>query len=222
MFGEVAAVAEAAPGPAASPAAEATSHSPAAPHTVAAPAVSASVSHAASGALPAALNWTLVSLLAAGVLAAPTPALPLPQAAAAHVAGLSSVELPAATQAAVDWTASSVPRNTLATPQAAAAQNRGASLLSAPALSHSGLTAVAGASAGDLQNTHAATRAAAAPGSRRVHSAGPMPGPDGCRRYLLRGGMEVLVVDDEKQMLAALGKLRASMHDPHVAIDLVR
>ena len=221
MFGEAAAVAEAAPGPAASPAAEATSHSPAAPHTVAAPAVSASVSHAASGALPAALNWTLGGLLAAGALAAPAPALPPPQAAAAHVAGLSSAELPAATQAAVDWTASSVPRNTLAAPQAAAAQSRGASLLSAPALVHGGPTAVAGASPGDLQNTHAATPTAA-PCSRRVHSAGPMPGPDGCSRYLLRGGMEALVVDDEKQMLAALGKLRASMHDPHVAIDLVR
>ena len=81
---------------------------------------------------------------------------------------------------------------------------------------------MARAAGGELQKTHAAAQAAAAPGSRRVHSAGPMPGPDGCSRYLLRGGMEALVVDDERQLPAALGRLRASMHDPHVAIDLVR
>lgn len=222
VFGDVAAVAEAAPGPAASPAAEATSHSLAAPHTVAAPSVSASVPHAAAGALPAALNWTLGSLLAAGVLAAPTPALPLLQAAAAHAAVVSSADTPAAALAAVAWTASGVPRNMLATSQAAAAQPRGGPLQSPPALCDNRLTAVARAAGGALRSTHAAAQAAAAPGSRRVHSAGPMPGPDGCTRYLLRGGMEALVVDDEKQMPAALGKLRASMHDSHVAIDLVR
>ena len=86
MFGEVAAAPEAAPGPAASPAASpaaaTASHSIAAPHTAAAPAESAAAPHAAAGALPTALDWTLGSLLAASVLAAPTPALPLPQAAA--------------------------------------------------------------------------------------------------------------------------------------------